>query len=112
MNDDGFPIDSFALIGPFLPDNDGNAFIVRETEIIVSSTQQGPFWQLYASQTAEDEGDALFSGELIPGRNKIMAHARGAALWFGLGSANPNGTWALESAACKVYPMGITRVSG
>lgn len=109
VNDDGFPIDSFALIGPIVPDNEGNEYLFTDFEIVVDRTQQAPNWSLYASDTANDPGDVIYHGELRPGRNKILARVRGAAVWLGIGSADVNGCWAVESIAARAEPMGVTR---
>lgn len=109
INDDGFPIGSFALIGPIVPDNEGNEFMFTDWEIVVDKTQQAPNWDLYASDTANDPGDVIVHGDMRPGRNKILSRVRGAAVWLGIGSADPNGCWAVESIAARAEPMGITR---
>lgn len=108
-NDDGFPIESFGLIGPITPANDGMEFLFTDFEIVLAAQQYGARYYLYASDTANDPGDVIFHGELRPGRNKILQRVRGASVWLGIGTADLNGSWAVESIAARAEQMGITR---
>ena len=110
LADDTEPIDSFALFGPFAPDNLGGTYRFSHFEIVTDSSQAPPNWRLYYSDSAQMTMEPKAHGRLTQGRSKILVPVRGAAVWLGLGLAELDGRWALESAACRVEPMGITRM--
>lgn len=110
LADDTETIDSFALLGPFVPDNTGGTYRFSSFEIVTDKSQAPPNWYLYASDSAQETMEVKKHGRLQPGRSKILLPIKGASVWLGIGLAEIDGRWAFESATCKVEPMGITRV--
>lgn len=109
-SDDGNPIDSFALIGPLAGGDEESEGMFTDFELVTSALQQGPYWSLYTSPTADRPMHAVARGLALPGRaQRILARARGANVWFGIGLADKTARWSFESLSARVEPMGIKR---
>ena len=110
LADDTEPIDSYAMFGPFTPDNTGRSFRFSRFEFVTDKSQAAPNWRLYASDSAQTPMETKAHGRLRPGRSMVLTPIRGASVWLALALSELSGRWSLESAACDVEPMGITRV--
>jgi len=110
LADDTEPINSFALMGPFVPDNEGMQVRFSGFEFVTAASQEPPLWYLYASDTAQMPREPKAHGRLKVGRSKVLVPMKGSACWVGLGLTDTDGRWAYESGACMAEPMGITRV--
>ena len=109
--DDTEPINSFVLMGPFVPDNEGSTVRFSGFEFVTAGDQAPPNWYLYASDLAQKPRQPKAHGHLKTGRSKVFARMKGAACWVGLGLTDLDERWAYEAGACFADPMGITRVS-
>jgi len=108
--DDGNPIDSFALIGPLGDGDEDVEALFTDFELVTSANQQGPYWNLYTSPTADRPMHPVARGLALPGRaQRILARVRGSNVWFGIGLADKTARWSFESLACRAEPMGIKR---
>jgi len=108
--DDTAIIDSYVLMWPFVPDNEGRKFRFSSFEIVTDSAQAPPNWYLYGSDSAQKTMEVKAHGRCKPGRSKILVPISGAAVGLALGLAERDGRWAFEAARCEAEAMGITRV--
>jgi hypothetical protein len=107
LNDDGEVIDSTVMFGPLVPEEVDAEFMVTDLEIVTKLDEAGPNWFLYASETADDPGEAMAHGFVRQGRAPMVkARVRGAALWIRLGLASLTSRWSLESLAARFVKMG------
>jgi hypothetical protein len=107
LHDDGEVIDSTVMIGPIVPEQSDSDFMLTDLEVVTKRDEAGPNWFFYASDTADDPGEAMAHGFLPPGRaGLVKARVRGACLWIRLGLASLTGRWSLESLAADFRKMG------
>lgn len=109
-DDDGFAIDSFALIGPISPGSTEEEVLFSDFELVTAREQNGPRWYLYAEETADEPIHPVAHGRAIQGRaQRNLARVRSSFVWYGLGLNEINGRWAFESLACSAEPCGMKR---
>jgi hypothetical protein len=107
-NDDGVPIFSQILMGPFASSTDE----VRLTSMTaVLAQDQGPAtFRLFVTPTADTLGASSSNGTLVPGRNpRKRLRGRGSHVFLELTSGGLE-RWAFEEAQVEVYQAGRKRV--
>jgi hypothetical protein len=104
-SDRGYPIQSSVLIGPLVaPTN--RRIRMTELEVTLASDQSGCGFELYASDVPDDIGDAVQSGELVAGFNRVRVRARARYIFLRLFNGIAGKVWRFESATIKAYPAG------
>jgi len=103
--DDGYTIDSYTTIGPFMSGDGG--IRIRDPKI-TTARDQGVVWvELFAGDTPDVIGDPLASALLRPGQNgRARIGVRGSYAWLRLRSAARGGRWAFESGTIDVHATG------
>jgi hypothetical protein len=104
-SDDGYPIDSYVVIGPLFTGTD--KVRIRNPKINLSNDQGGCWLEMSSSDTADSIGDPVHRVRLLPGQNRrAMIGVRGAYCWLKLRSAANGFRWAYESGSVEAIPAG------
>jgi len=104
-SDDGWPIDSYVTIGPFM-DESGQVRL-RNPKITLARDQGGCWVELLAGDTPDVLGEPVAQARLGPGQNpKMMIGARGAYCWLRLRNSAAGQRWSLESGEVDFRSAG------
>lgn len=109
LDDDGYPICSSVMIGPFGASLSYDA-LLRELTAILSASSGEVEWSIQTANTFEGAvaGDPGWKGTWESGLNpKERPRARGAGICLTIRSTNP---WALEQILVVIDRLGLTRL--
>ena len=104
-SDDGYPIDSYVVIGPIYTAN--KLVRMRNPKVTLSRDQGGCWLELSASNTPDEVPEATHKVFLYPGQNpRAMVGVRGAYGWLRLRCAAVGQRWAYERGTLEVVEAG------
>lgn len=105
-DDDGEIILSHALIGPLTADEEQLETHFKNLQAVMARSQGGIGYQLFASDTPDDLGSPVASGDLDPGRNGThYVQAVGSYVALKISNSTLDG-WSIESIQIDAYPAG------
>lgn len=109
-NDDGFPIDSYCLMGPYQLNADREVKI-QHVRAVLAQGLGGANLEFYAEDHPDELGVAKWAGRLNPGLNEnIRARTRGSYAYVRLQNAVSTERWALESVHLGMVTGGRRRL--
>jgi hypothetical protein len=117
-SDDGEPIDSKVLYGPYSVQEEGFEAKIDRLSVILASELGGCHAKLFCSDTAETPLLPRSEIRVAPGRNvNLPVAARGSWLWFQMRSASRTSSgvsalgekWAVESVRANIRRGGRAR---
>lgn len=109
-SDDGQPIDSRVLMGPFTGEDNSESILWGNPILVLSDQQDGCQMQLLASADPDVPTIPIAKVDQGPGRNmRALIRARGAYVWVRLRSNAVNSSWAFESLTIEMLNSGAAR---
>lgn len=103
-------IDSYILVGPLVNSPTQSAQQLTELDAVLSSSQQGCNFEIFASDEPDVLGAPAATGSFIPGRNdKRLVRTNGDHVYLRLRNSSVGESWAFEGGSALVSYGGDVR---
>lgn len=103
--DNGYTIPADIVYGPY--SSDAVQTRLKNIQATLASDQNGCRLELFASDVADERGEAKVAVDLTEGQNpRKFVGVRGAQVWLRLSNAAPGTRFAVESILAEMWPSG------